>query len=314
MSKITSIIVSPFQPRYSVKNVGYLQVNAQNKSLTIYDDIGNSKQIGSVSGEIPSSAINQLIDQKLVNYTTKQYIDNNTIKNININGTSGQIDENKISKITLTTCAKIPDSVNKHGKTVDLCNALINPAKGNAKVGMMYMDTVFLTDVPLDLNEPEWETKEKRAEILIKVIGDKVLQLELTSTSYGQRSWVSMYYNGNMEYGDTKCPWFAKLLSPISIYDESKASMGNILTKQYRAATEKYVDNKLNTLTTNSNIQQIVSSMISGYIKELAETKALALALSSTLISINPDYANTIQTKITDIRTQLNYQDFENLF
>jgi len=43
--------------------------------------------------------------------------------------------------------------------------------------------------------------------------------------------------------------------------------------------------------------------MISGYIKELAETKALALALSSTLISINPDYANTIQTKITDIRT-----------
>jgi len=40
-----------------------------------------------------------------------------------------------------------------------------------------------------------------------------------------------MYYNGNMEYGDTKCPWFAKLLSPISIYDESKASMGNILTK-----------------------------------------------------------------------------------
>jgi len=37
------------------------------------------------------------------------------------------------------------------------------------------MDTVFLTDVPLDLNEPEWETKEKRAEILIKVIGDKVL-------------------------------------------------------------------------------------------------------------------------------------------
>lgn len=249
---------------------GIMSINGSNKlSGTKYEPVKDYQ-----------AASKKYVDDKVAGVTSAPV--NVPLESVVINGMEPAI-ANKKQIFTVTTCAPIPDSVSgvkivngtrAPATTLQFCRDMVDREKGCCEIGMMYMSTVNLSDSPCP----------GQAELLVKVIGGDsangkyVLELEFSSTNTRERCWVSMFNGskyakmtasaitqyapagvnanswayeqvaGGMQYGDSSCPWFARLMAVLPGY----ASAGHTvyegcLEKDYRAATEKYVDTAVNT-------------------------------------------------------------------
>lgn len=230
-------------------------INITNNTITVTSDIARVSNIPTKTSHLTNDS----------NFLTSIPVaTDNAIGGVKV-GDRLTITEGKLS--AEPACQAIPDSVNVNSTTLDFCNSLYT--SGKDVVGAIFMGSVRITDTPTG----------GQSDLTVKIVSkpkfpqnpqdndfDTVYLLTLNSINTKERSWTTMFFksrwsgkttmDGVMCFGTVDCPWFANLLAPaIANYDDATNKCGDALNKQYRAATEKYVDDKFNQL--NQLVEQL---------------------------------------------------------